>query len=146
MRHGRRTAPRLDQTSTVGKNTSNPLPASWSHTSCSQLLRVHSTCHGWVEETRGATGSPARAGEASAARSTAGVKRFSPFLRVLRGQASPPLVQRFTLNRTSHVHSVIESAPGTKLPVGTLGEQAACHTFAGPTSKPRPVASPGNTS
>jgi hypothetical protein len=31
-------------------------------------------------------------------------------------------------------------------PRGTLGEQAACHTFARPTSKPRPVASPGNTS
>src|SRR2546427_8920759 len=44
MRARRRTPPRRDHASTIGRNRSKPFAASWSWTSCSQLLCVHRTC------------------------------------------------------------------------------------------------------
>src|SRR5713101_2835699 len=42
-----RRPPRLDQALTFGRNTSKPFAVNWSHTSCSQLLRVQRTHHLW---------------------------------------------------------------------------------------------------
>src|SRR2546427_10452256 len=55
-RERRRTPPRLHHVSTVGRNVSKPFSASWSWTSCSQLLLVQRTRQGGVTDSATTSG------------------------------------------------------------------------------------------
>src|SRR5256886_2577963 len=79
----RLTPPRRDHWSIFGRNRANPFTASWSWTSCSLWLRVHSACHAGGGDGK----APSRVTPASCIGEITRVV-IAPFI----GWASPPLV------------------------------------------------------